>query len=107
MSDFIRVIAKDIKYEGRKSFMWIRSHLICKVYPVYGEKGPDGEYWLCTHDHPKAEIVGHSLFDADGTQYFCAEQEQLQSLGVPVIPEPTFGFDVWLEGKPNKLEPGV
>jgi hypothetical protein len=75
--------------------------LICKVYPIYGEKGTDGEYSLCTHDHPNAEIVGHALFDADGTQYFCAEQEQLKNLGIPVIPEPTFGFGLWLEGKPN------
>jgi hypothetical protein len=92
MSDLIRVLGDDPIYQGRKTYMWIDSRVICKVYPVYVEKGEDGSLWSCTADHPNATLLTYTLIDVNGQEYSCGKEPELQKLGITAIQKKPMGF---------------
>ncbi|MEX0723026.1 MAG: hypothetical protein WD053_04080 [Gracilimonas sp.] len=81
MSDFINVVGESPFYKGTKIRMWLASNLIGKVYPVYAEKGSDGEYWECKPSHKNAEVVSYLVADHNGNEYYC-DAEELKKIGI-------------------------
>ncbi len=106
MSDFIRVLGDDPVYTGRKTYMWIDSRIICKVYPIYAENGSDGNFWICTHEHDKAVLITYTLVDVSGTEYSCGKEKELLKLGIVTSQPSPMGF-VWSKetGTESQFDP--
>ena len=107
MSEFIRAIGDDPAYEGRQCPMYIDTNMICKVYPVYAEKGSDGLYWRCTFNHLNAELITYTLVDVNGKEYSCGNEKELQKLGINTSKrESSIGFVSSREtGKQTTIDP--
>lgn len=80
MSDFVRVLADDPHYRGRKAYMHLHPSLVCKIYPVYGEITDKGIF-RCTEEHPNAKVVSFALVDIHGKEYSCGDKDELTKLG--------------------------
>lgn len=80
MSDFLRVLGDDPQYKGRKAYCYVHRNSICRIHPVYAEVTPQGAF-LCTNNHPKAQLVSYTLLDVHGNEYSCGKKEELAKLG--------------------------
>ena len=95
MSQFIRVLADDPHNTGRKTYIYIDSGMIWKIYPIWVERGPDGTLWRCSEDHANAEILSYNLIATDDTVYSCGNSKELQKLGIEISGRmPAMGFAV-------------
>jgi hypothetical protein len=92
VSEFIEVLGEDPQYPGRTAFMYIDARLICKIYPVYAEKGADGSHWRCTFDHPNAILFSYVLEDVKGNKYSCGKERELKKLGIVTGTPRAVGF---------------
>ena len=80
MSEFMKVVGNDPGSQGRKQVMFVATHHLLEMCPVYAEKGTDGQYYGCTSDHTRAELVTYRLTSIRGDLYFCGNPEELDKL---------------------------
>ncbi len=92
MSQFMRVLADDPQYEGKKTYMYIAAHSIAKVVPVFAIKGDNGILWICHQDDEGAVHVSNLLFDSSGRQYSCGDKSELCKLGIDASENREIGF---------------
>lgn len=79
MSDYIRVLGPNPDYEGSKMYFFLHMSLVARIYPVWAEV-KDGKAFLCTPNHPSAQVVSCTLVDHIGNQYSCGNFEELSKL---------------------------
>ena len=78
----VRVIGKDITYEGMDISMYIDAATVKRAYTVYPVKDVHGKLWRCVQDHEGAELVAFKLWCSDNEVFTCSEDEELQKLGL-------------------------
>lgn len=80
--DLIKVLGDDPFHEGHKTYIYLKTSVIYKIIPIYGEKGENGQYWSSIHDHSNSKIISYLLIDMNGDEYSCGNKIELQKIGI-------------------------
>ena len=84
MPEFIKVLGDDPHYPTRRAPLFVNLTYISKIFPEWAEER-EGTLYRCSHEHPKAKVVGYTLVDSQGNKYSC-NKEEFDRVGVELEP---------------------
>ena len=82
MKNLVKVVGKDITYQGLDAFIYIDASTIVAAYPCYAVKSDDGSYWACIPSHEGAELVTYKLKCSNGEICTCSNEDELAKIGL-------------------------